>query len=295
MKRTTSSVAVAFFITLFIALSTSAISAQQEKKEPAKGPLVTRTTARHERVRLPFGGTLSISGAPAGSITIEGWDRSEVEIEASIELQAPTAADLDLLAMVNTFVVDEDVNHIRILTSGTHDRAFMKRSAKNFPKALIGLPWKIDFHFKIPQLTDVDIDAGTGAIAISGVEGALHLNAVKSDADLALTGGLVSVLVQTGSVNLRIPARSWRGLGAEVRMAAGKMNVQLLPGFSADINATVLRFGSINVAFPDVKPREKDGITARSVRGRAGSGGATLDLTVGDGTIDIKTMEAAKQ
>lgn len=295
MKRTPSSVAVAIFIFSLSALFPLRVPAQKDKKEIIQGPSVTRTTQRHERVRLPFGGTLSISGAPAGAITIEGWDRSEVEIEASIELQAPTAADLDLLAAVNTFVVDEDVNHIRIMTSGTHDRAFMKRTAKNFPKALIGLPWKIDFHFKIPALTDLDIDAGTGPITLSGVEGALHLNALSSDADLTLTGGLVSVLVQSGSVNLRVPARSWRGLGAEVRMAQGKLNVQLMPGFSADLNATVLRLGTITVTFPDVKPREKDSISARLVRARAGSGGATLDFTVGDGTIEIKSIEGSKQ
>src|SRR5204863_6882003 len=108
--------------------------------------------------------------------------RSSIDSTASIELQAPTAADLDLLATINTFIVDEDVNHIRIMTSGTHDRAFMKRTVKNFPKTLIGLPWKIDFHIKIPTLTDVEIDAGTGPISLSGVEGALHLNALSSDA-----------------------------------------------------------------------------------------------------------------
>ena len=163
---------------------------------------------------MQFGGTLTISGAPAGSIVIEGWDRSEIDISASIELQAPTAADLDLLAAINTFVVDADVDHIRILTTGTHDREFMKRTAKNFPKTLIGLPWKLDFHIKVPALTDIEIDAGTGPISLSGVEGALRLNALSSDADLSLTGGMVSVLVQTGSVKMRIPSRGWHGLGA---------------------------------------------------------------------------------
>lgn len=295
VKRTKRSVLIALFSLVLITFLSSPVFAQKDKKEIIKGPLLTRTITRHETARLLFGGTLTVSGAPAGSITIEGWDRSEFEVDASIELQAPTAADLDLLASVNTFIVDWDVNHVRILTSGTHDRAFMKRTVKNFPKTLIGLPWKIDYHIKVPRLTDLDIDAGNGAISLSGVEGALHLNAVSGEANLSLTGGLVSVLIQTGTVNLRIPARSWHGLGGEFKVAAGNLNVELMPGFSADLNAAILRFGAIAVSAPDVKPRERDGITARSMRARAGNGGATLEFTVGDGTIAIKQIgESAK-
>ena len=257
--------------------------------------MVTRTTARHATARLLYGGTLTLSAAPAGSIVIEGWNRSEVEIDASIELQAPNAAGLDLLATVNNFVVDEDVNHVRILTTGTHDREFMKRSVKNFPKALIGLPWKVNYRIKVPALTDMVIDAGSGPISLSGVEGALRLNALISEANLTLTGGLVSVLVQNGTVNLRIPSRGWHGLGAEVKMASGKLNVELMPGFSADINAAVLRLGSVVISAPDFKPREKDSITPRAIRVRRGSGGAILEFTIGDGIIEFKQMGEEKQ
>ena len=250
--------------------------------------MLTRTTTRHENYRLPFGGTLTLVGAPMGSIVIEGWQRNELDLEASIELQAPTAAALDQLAVVNNFAVDVDSNHIRILTTGTHDRTFMKRAVKNFPKALVGLPWKLNYHIKVPALTDLEIDAGVGPINLSGVEGALRLNALQSDANLSLTGGLVSALVQSGTITLTIPARGWHGLGAEVRLASGNLNIDLLPGFSADINAEVLRLGEIKTTFADLQPRDRNSITPRSVRARAGSGGATLSFTVGDGTILIK-------
>jgi len=199
-------ISLAFFLLFFA----TPLAAQKENK--TTGPLLTRTTTRHETVRLPFGGTVTLSAAPAGSITIEGWQRNEVEVNATIELQAPTAADLDRLAAVNTFIVDEDLNHIRILTTGTHDRVFMKSNARNFPKSLIGLPWKIDFVIRIPALTDLSVDAGNGPIKLSGVEGALRLNALVGDADLSLTGGLASVLIQGGTLNLKIPARlAWSG------------------------------------------------------------------------------------
>jgi hypothetical protein len=119
----------------------------QTTKPAAQQPVVqllTRTTTRHESCRFGYGGTVTLIGAPKGSVTVEGWTRNEVEVTAEIELKAETENDLNQLATVNTFVFDEDLNHVSILTTGTHDRAFMKKQAKNFPKKLLNLPWKID-------------------------------------------------------------------------------------------------------------------------------------------------------
>ena len=276
-----------FFLLLVFSIPASA---QKDKKQPPPGPLLKRTTTRHENARLQYGGTVTLAGAPAGSIVIEGWDRNEVDVTATIELQAPTAEDLDRLAVVNNFAFDVDMNHIRIITTGTHDRAFMKRMAKGFPKALNDLPWKIDFIVKMPAMTDLIVDSGVGPISISGVEGALRLNALSSDADLSLTGGLVQVLIQKGTMKLKIAARSWHGLGSEFQLASGVMILELLPGFSADINADVLRTGQIKNTFADLQPTSRNSIQPSSMRARAGSGGATLTLTVGDGSIEIKNM-----
>jgi len=279
---------VVFVFTFLSFLQPALAQKDTQTTRQTTGPLVTRTTTRHETYRLGFAGTVTLSAAPAGSIIIEGWQRNEVELTATIEIQAPTVADLDRIAPLNNFTVDVDVNHIRILTSGTHDRAFMKRVAKNFPKNLIGLPWKVDYRIKMPALTDLEIDAGNGPITVSGVEGALRLNALSSNADLSLTGGLVSVTVQSGTVNLSIPARAWHGLGSEVRLASGHLNVELIPGFSGDINADVLRLGEVKIGYPELQPQEGSKINSKSVRARAGSGGATLNFTVGYGTIEIK-------
>ena len=293
MKPKTTSILIAIAVLFLVScLSTAGIA--QKNKNQAPTPLIKRTITRHETARLLYGGTVTLTAAPAGSITIEGWQRNEVDVVAAIELQAPTAADLDQLAAVNTFVVDQDVNHIRIMTTGTHDRVFMKRIAKKFPKALIGLPWKIDYQIKIPALTDLVVDAGDGPIKLAGVEGALRLNAVKSDADLSLTGGDASVLVQSGSINLAIPARGWHGLGAEFKLASGTVNLALMPGFNGDVNADVLRLGQITNTLSALKPVEGSSVSPQSIRARAGSGGATLSFTVGDGTMVIRALPAEK-
>src|ERR1700752_156086 len=250
--------------------------------------LLTRATTRRETARFSYGGTVTLIAAPRGSVTVEGWQRNEVEVTANIELKAPTEADLDQLAKVNTFVFDEDLNHISILTTGTHDRALMKKSFKNFPKNLLNLPWKIDFRVRVPVNTDLEVNAGHGEVKLSGVEGALRISATESDTGLTLTGGTVQTTVTAGSINFVIPSRSWRGAGADIRIASGTINVDLQPGFSGDIDADILSTGKIVNTYEGLSSREKPGITESTVRARAGAGGAYFKFTVGDGPLNIR-------
>jgi len=272
-----------------ILVSSSSLSAIQKKQTAAVAPpvLLKRSTSRHETARLGFGGSLTIVGAPIGSITIEGWQRSEVDVTADIELQAETEADLAKLATVNGFMFDDDLNHINILSAGTHDSAYMKKNFKDFPKRLLNLPWRIDFKIRVPASTDVEINAGHGPLALSGVEGALRVNAIESETTLTLTGGLVTATVTAGKVRLIVPVRSWRGGGADIRVAGGVVDVELAPGFNGDIDADILRFGKIVNGYEGLEKREKPGITERVVRARAGAGGAFFKFTVGEGTINF--------
>jgi hypothetical protein len=271
---------------LILLVSDASVFAQQTAAPEIQ--LLTRTSTRRETKRFSYGGTVTLIAAPRGSVTVEGWSRNEVELTAQIELKGPTEADLDQLAAVNTFVFDEDLNHLSVLTTGTHDRTFMKRSAKNFPRKLLNMPWKIDYRLRVPVNTDLEISAGHGNVKLSGVEGALRVSATESDTALTLSGGTVSTTVAAGSITLTISARSWRGAGADVRIASGTINVDLPAGFSGDIDAEVLRTGKIVNTYEGLAPREKPGITERTVRARAGFGGAFFTFTVGDGIVNIR-------
>lgn len=280
------------FCALALFLSQNVTTAQQKSKVNAPvttaTPPLKRTTSRHEVRRLAYGSSVTIIGAPAGSITIEAWPKSEVDITADIEIYANTEEELALLAPLNSFALDDDANHLRILTTGTHDKDFMKRTAKKFPKHLLNLPWKIDYRIRVPAMCDLDIDAGRGALTLSGVEGSISLHALESDATITLTGGAVMATIGAGTVKFNVPTRSWRGAGVDLRLAVGDLTVELPAGFNADINAEVLRSGQIENTYTELVPQERTTFTQRSIRGRAGAGGATLSLKVTDGTLRIK-------
>lgn len=277
-------------LTLFTAflVCTTAVVAQQKKAvELNRGPQLVRTTTRHELRKFPYGSTLTIIGPPESSITIEGWQRSEVEINAEIQLRADTEADLDMLAAVNTFVVDEDADHVRVMSTGTHDKVFMRTVAKKFPKALLGLPWRIDFRIRVPLSVDLDINAGRGPISISSVEGNIQLSASESMINLRLTGGTLYGVIAAGSVKLEVPARSWRGVGATLRLAAGDITLEVPVGFSGNFDAEILRSGRIDASYEELA-RTNRGTDPRILSASAGSGGAAFNLTVGDGVIVIR-------
>lgn len=271
-------------------------SAKQQKpaelaQTQSAPPALVRTTTRHELRRFGYGSTLTISGAPIGSVRIEAWQRPELEITADIELRADTEEELALLAAANSFVIDQDVSRIRIITTGTHDRKFMKQ-AKNFPRKLLGMPWRIDYHLKVPAVVDLEVFAGRGALSIAGVEGSLQLNAGEADATLELSGGDVVATILGGQILMRVPAQSWRGRGASVRLARGTLAVALPVGFNGEIDAAVLRAGRIEDAYGSFAPREHAPADGRELHARAGAGGASLKFEVGDGVIRFEQLNS---
>jgi hypothetical protein len=267
-------------------------AAAQSQTQPQA--LVKRTTTRREVRRLGFGGSVTIYGAPEGSVTIEGWSKGEVEVTAEVEQSADTEESLNRLASLNSFVLDEDINHLRITTVGVHDRNYLKRAARDLPKALAAMPWKIDYHLRVPSSVDLEIYTGRGALTVSGVEGALRVTAGEGPADFNLAGGDVEATLRGGAVNVRVPTRSWRGRGLTLRLASGDLNVLLPAGFSGDVDAEVLRAGRVENSYAGLSPRERTQATERSLQARAGQGGAPLSFTVGDGNIRI-FQESRKQ
>ena len=252
--------------------------------------LLKRTTYKTENIDFGAGGTVSVMGAPNGSISVEGWSKNQVEISADIEVQAETEADLALLAQINTFVLDENFGHITIQSVGTYDKKYLKSVAKKFPKNLLAMPFRIDYRIKVPSYCDLEINGGHGDLTLSKVEGTMRINVLETNAKLNLIGGTIIATFGSGTVDVSIPTRTWRGRSSDIQLAKGIMNVWLPPNLSAEINAKVLRNGQIENSYNTLKPRERTKFTAKLIAAKAGNGGANLSFTVGDGTLKLSEI-----
>ena len=250
--------------------------------------LLKRTTYKSDKFDFGAGGTLAVVGAPNGSVTIEGWQRPEIEISAEIELHAPTEAGLAKLAEITGFAVDDTLGKASIISLGSHLSKNGKSKKIKLPKELAGLPFRIDYKIKVPRYCDLEIDGGDGELYVSGVEGTMRINFLKTNARLELVGGSVVGVFGSGKVDVFLPFRNWRGRMADIQVASGDLNVYLPPTISSEIDATVLRTGHIENEFTDLKPKNrKIAFTDRSISAKAGNGGAPLKFTVGDGTLKI--------
>lgn len=284
-KKIYISLCLSLFSVLFLALPDFA----QTK------PLLKRTTYKTENMDFGAGGTFSINGAPNGSITIEGWQKNEVEISADIEVQAETEADLALLSQINTFVLDEGFGHITVQSVGTYDKKYLKSAAKKIPKNLLALPFRIDYRIKVPSYCDLEINGGRGDLNLAKVEGMIRINVLETSAKLDLVGGVVVATFGSGTVEVEIPARGWRGRSADIQLSSGTMNIGLPPNLSAEIDAKVLRNGQIENSFKNLKPRDRTKFTEKTVVAKTGNGGASLAFTVGDGTLKLSGTSAAEK
>lgn len=271
------------FVLFFLSVSTFAFAQTKQ--------LIKQTTYKTDNIEFGVGGTVSITGAPSGSIIVEGWQKNEVEITAEIEIQAENEADLAQLAQVNGFALDESFGHIRIITIGTFDKNYMKRVAKKFPKNLLAMPFKIDYHIKVPVICDLEIDGGNGDLTLSGVEGAMRIKVLESNAKLNLIGGTIVATFGSGNVDIKILTRSWRGRDADIQLANGTMNIQFAANLNAEVDATVLRSGQIENSFSILKPRSRTKFTDKLITAKSGNGGAKLSFTVGDGTLKLAKIE----
>jgi hypothetical protein len=256
------------------------------------GQLLKKTTYKTDSVEFGAGGTVSVTGAPNGSISIEGWNKAEIEVSAEIEIQAGTEADLAQLASVDSFVIEQGFNSTRIVSVGTFDNDYMKRTAKKFPKALLAMPFKIDYKIKVPRYCDLNITGGDGDFSLVGVDGEVYVKYLNSNAKINLVGGSLQATFGGGTVDVTISTRSWRGRFADIQLATGTMNVQLPLSFNAEVDATVLRSGQIENSFAELKPRSRNAqFTEKSISAKAGVGGVPLKFTVGDGTLKISEVK----
>jgi hypothetical protein len=254
--------------------------------------LLKRTNLKTESVDFGSGGTVTVTGAPVGSITITGWQNNKIEISAEIEVQGASETDLALLSSVGGYAVDTNMGHTTI-TSVPPDKRSLKVKDKKSLKALLAMPFKIDYVIKVPRFADLEINGGEGDLSVSGVDGVMQIKFIKTNARLDLVGGMINATFGNGTVDVMIPDRSWRGRSAEIQLANGTMNVQLPLNLNAEVDGTILRTGKIDSTYGAFKPREREiPFTEKAIVAKAGTGGIGLKFTVGDGTLNF--METKK-
>ncbi len=252
----------------------------------------TRTINKDLTVPSGAGNTLTIFGAPTGSITVTSHALSRIEISAKITLEAPTNEGLEQLAAVTGFVSEEGTASLTIRTVGTHNKLGDKKFWKKIPKELLAQPFSIDYVLKVPKFLDLNINGGAGELDISGVEGSIRVSFATTKGRIALVGGGLSAQIGEGNLDVVFPARNWRSAMVEVQIAKGNLSAQFPQNLNADVDASALNGGSVVNEFPALKVRdERVPFTERSIAARVGNGGAPIKFSTGNGVVTLKAPQ----
>ena len=84
----------------------------------------------------------------------------------------------------------------------------------------------------------------------------------------------------SGTVDVTIPTRSWRGRSADIQLANGTMNVQLPLNLNAEIDATQFCApGKSKILSPSSNRATRNvKFTEKSISAKAGNGGVPLSI-----------------
>jgi DUF4097 and DUF4098 domain-containing protein YvlB len=244
-----------------------------------------------------------------GSIQVQSWNQAEVRVE--IEKRGP---DREIAAALEVRF-SQDGNRVRVEAPKPKvAREFVGFGNYSGPSVtfIVRLPQNV----KLTAITHdgaIDVDKVTGAVTLRSGDGSIRANGVTGDvtvhtndgaltlADvngrLSLESGDGSIRVQgrfedlhvkTGDGSITIEAEDGSAMKDdwEISTGDGSISLQIPRAFNAEVDASS-RDGRVRSDIDGLAASNDDDDDRGTLRGRIGSGGHTVTLRSGDGSITV--------
>ncbi len=199
----------------------------------------------------------------SGTVTVEGWDRNEVNVSAFLEAPAATISPT--------------------VAGGT---IFFNLVKDNHGRNDVG---NVNFTIRVPFMCSVDIETLIGNLIVSNVRGGLVRAQITSEGDITLTNiGAAAVSAQNGIGDIFFDGELRPGGNYRFASIRGNINLRIPFNSSFRLVATAPSTRNITLgSFSNAKMSYTgDG---RRVVGQFGDGNATLTVTNQRGGIAFIT------
>lgn len=199
----------------------------------------TITEEIHHTYELAAGGTVDLSNVN-GEVTVEAWDRDEVELHVEKKVKAR-----------GRDTAEEAMRAFRVEIEATGDRVRVETRKPRGDDGVLGwifgsnVQYSADYRVKVPRRTDLVAESVNGAVRVDGVDGDVDAETVNGR--VTLTG--VSGRVSASTVNGGLTVRDARG-AVSARSVNGSMEVELVevaPGEDMRFSTTN---GSVRLSLP---------------------------------------------
>lgn len=238
----------------------------------------TLTETFEESYRVTPGQKLELSNENGG-ITIESWDRPQVQIEAEKVVKGSGQAAREALAEL-AIEVRETREGIEVVTRSPRKRGegLLHWLAGNHVET------HVSYRIRVPRKFDVRLETINGTIRASDLDGALFFETINGSIRLARAAGSLEASTVNGSIEAELN-RVNRGSSMKLATTNGRISLALPSDFQAEIDAATTN-GSVESDFP---------ISATSfrktrVKGSINGGGAMLRLRTTNGSIRLARL-----
>ncbi len=237
--------AILFFTVVFFCASPAAATAQKK---------FAKTYPASKNVRLQLTNR-------TGTVTVEGWDKQEINISAYLE--AP-AANIEPQSLSGTIVI----NLVK----------------DNQGRNEVG---NVNFLIKVPYSSSVDIETRMGNLNVSSVRGGLVRAHISSEGDITLT----DIAAETVAAENLIGDIFFDGTLADsgnYRFTSTRGNINLRIPFNSSFRLVATAPSTRNISLGDFGSSGMRFVSdGRRVVGQAGSGSATISVTNQRGSISF--------
>lgn len=196
-----------------------------------------------------------------GTVTVEGWNRSEISVTAILEAPAANIAPQSLSGVI-------DINLIR----------------DNQGRSDVG---NVNFTIRVPSTAMVDIETKIGNLNVSNIRGGLVRAHISSEGDI--------ILMNIGATN--VSAENVTGdifFDGEIqnegtyRFSSMKGTISLRIPFSSSFKVVATAPSTRNITFASCANADLNRLgDGRRIVGRCGSGSASLSVTNQRGNINF--------
>lgn len=208
--------------------------------------------------------TISVDGRDNGGVVFYGADRSDVKIQAMIQVWADNADDARNIA-----------RQIRVYAEGGRIRA-------EGPSTRRHQSWTVSYQLTVPRKSNLEAYTTNGGVAATGVQGRMSFRAVNGGISLNDVGGDVEAETTNGGVRATLTGNRWAGSGLDLRTTNGGVSIVLPRNYNAKLITGTVN-GGMNVDFPITV----QGTLKGNIETQLGSGGPTIRATTTNGGVRI--------
>lgn len=211
------------------------------------------------------GDGLTVDATPNGGITVRGWDRHEIQLQAKVSASADTVEQAKALAA-----------QVRVLTDGGRLRA-------EGPRPGDGSGWSVSYDVMVPSQWNLDLASKNGGVSVAGVHGRIAFSTTNGGIRLRDVNGDVKGSTVNGGVRVELSGAGWDGEGLDVETKNGGVQLTVPDGYSAHLE-TGTHNGGLRIAFPVTV----QGDLRREIATDLGSGGAPIRLRTINGGVTVE-------